>query len=226
MVLIISKSSWQSLILVKFQAFTKQPMEVFCKKRCSQKGVHKIHRKTSVLETLFQQSCRSKAVKKRLWHKCFPVNLAMFPRTPFLKNTSGRLLLLLAFEKQPPEVIYEKVFLKILQNLQKKHLWFAKFSRTPFLQSTSATATLLKSGTANSVQKILNEYFLSRNINLKSTVQVYNFFLGSINFQCMFSLVYTVYCSQQSKGVLYLKNFINSIGKHPCWSFFLIKLQA
>ena len=64
----------------------------------------------------------------------------------------------------------KKVFLKILQNLQKKHLWFAKFSRTPFLQSTSATATLLKSGTANSVQKILNEYFLSRNINLKSTV--------------------------------------------------------
>ena len=49
-----------------------------------------------------------KAVKKRLWHKCFPVNLAKFLRTPFLQNTSGRLLLLLTFQKQPPEVFYEK----------------------------------------------------------------------------------------------------------------------
>ena len=31
--------------------------------------------------------------KKRLWHRCFPVNLAKFLRTPFLQNTYGRLLL-------------------------------------------------------------------------------------------------------------------------------------
>ena len=41
---------------------------------------------------------RSKArpatlLKKRLWHGCFPVNFAKFLRTPFLQNTSGRLLL-------------------------------------------------------------------------------------------------------------------------------------
>ena len=49
--------------------------------------------------------------------------------------------------------------------------------------------------------KILHEYSLSRN----TTVQVYHFFLGTINFQCMFalvyvcklSLVYTVYCQKQ-----------------------------
>ena len=64
-----------------------------------------------------------------------------------------------------------------------KQLWFAKFSRTPFLQS--------------SVWKTSDEYSLSRNTNLRSTVQVYHFFLGSINFQCMFSLVYTVYCQKQ-----------------------------
>ena len=63
-----------------------------------------------------------------------------------------------------------------------KHLGFAKFSGTPFLQNTSATATLLKWGTANSVWKTLDEYSLSRNTNLKITVQVYHFFLGSINF--------------------------------------------
>ena len=31
--------------------------------------------------------------KKRLWHRCFPVNCAKFLRTPLLQNTSGRLLL-------------------------------------------------------------------------------------------------------------------------------------
>ena len=32
-------------------------------------------------------------IKKRLWHRCFPTNFAKFLRTPFLQNTSGRLLL-------------------------------------------------------------------------------------------------------------------------------------
>ena len=32
-------------------------------------------------------------LKKRLWHRCFPVNFAKLLRTPFLQNTSGRLLL-------------------------------------------------------------------------------------------------------------------------------------
>ena len=31
--------------------------------------------------------------KKRLWHRCFSVNFVKFLRTPFLQNTSGRLLL-------------------------------------------------------------------------------------------------------------------------------------
>ena len=32
-------------------------------------------------------------LKKRLWHRCFPLNFAKFLRTPFSQNTSGRLLL-------------------------------------------------------------------------------------------------------------------------------------
>ena len=32
-------------------------------------------------------------LKKRLWHRCFPVNFLKFLRTPFLRNTSGRLFL-------------------------------------------------------------------------------------------------------------------------------------
>ena len=33
--------------------------------------------------------------KKKLWHRCFPVNFAKFIRTPFLQNIFGRLLLTL-----------------------------------------------------------------------------------------------------------------------------------
>ena len=32
-------------------------------------------------------------LKKRLWHRCFPVNFVKFLITPFLQNTSRRLLL-------------------------------------------------------------------------------------------------------------------------------------
>ena len=32
-------------------------------------------------------------LKKRLWHRCFPVNFVKFLRTPFLQNTCGRQLL-------------------------------------------------------------------------------------------------------------------------------------
>ena len=31
--------------------------------------------------------------KKTLWHRCFPVNFAKFPRAPFLQSTSKQLLL-------------------------------------------------------------------------------------------------------------------------------------
>ena len=38
-------------------------------------------------------------LKKRLWHRCFPVNFVKFLRAPFLQNTSEQLLLNLAFLK-------------------------------------------------------------------------------------------------------------------------------
>ena len=34
-------------------------------------------------------------LKKRLWHKCFPVNFVKFLRIPCLQNTAGHLFLLL-----------------------------------------------------------------------------------------------------------------------------------
>ena len=38
----------------------------------------------------------STLLKKRPWHRCFPLNFVKFLGTPFLKNTSGRLLLSLS----------------------------------------------------------------------------------------------------------------------------------
>ena len=46
--------------------------------------------KTPVLESLFNKVA---GLKKRLQHKCFPVNIVKFLKTPILKNIYERLLL-------------------------------------------------------------------------------------------------------------------------------------
>ena len=129
----------------------------------------------------------------------------------------------------------------VFENFAKftgKHLWFAKFLKIPFLENTSGRlllafrATLLKRGTANRVWKTWDEDSLSRNTNLRSTVQVYHFFFRQdklsvyvfIGLHCLLpeaAIRVEVFCK---KGVL--KDFVNFIGKHLCWSLFLIKLQA
>ena len=158
------------------------------------------------------------------------MNLANFLRTPFLQNTSARLLLLLYFPKQPPEVFYEKmcfwkfrkthrktplvckifkntfftehirktafsfseaatggvlwknVFLKISQNSQENTFGLRNFQKHLFYRTHPEDCfwlfrvTLLKWDTANGVWKTSDEYSLSRNTDLRSTVQVYHFF--------------------------------------------------
>ena len=55
-----------------------------------------IHRNTTVLESLFKV-CNF--IKNRHQHKCFPMNIAKFLRTPILKNIWERLLPKVAFYK-------------------------------------------------------------------------------------------------------------------------------
>ena len=57
----------------------------------SVKKIRNIHKKTSVSESFFFFET---LLEKRLWYKCFSVSFVKFLRTPFLQNTSGRLLLL------------------------------------------------------------------------------------------------------------------------------------
>ena len=45
-----------------------------------------------ISQTSQGNSC-TRVLKKRLWHRCFPVNFVKFLRTPFLQNTFRRLLL-------------------------------------------------------------------------------------------------------------------------------------
>ena len=66
----------------------------------------------------------STLLKKSIWHRCFPVSFAKFLRTPFLENTSGRLLLSFSTEKSIPlfSLNPRKVFSQLdLDNLLYKN---------------------------------------------------------------------------------------------------------
>ena len=69
-------------------------------RRCSIKNLFFkilcIHRKTLVLEPLFNKVAGLHAcsfIKKRLQHRCFPMNTARFLRTPILRSICERILL-------------------------------------------------------------------------------------------------------------------------------------
>ena len=65
-------------------------------------------------ESLFLMKLQAEAcsfIKKRLWHRCVPVNFAKFLRTPFLQNTSRRLLLIVLLSLLSQDV-FEKNWIK------------------------------------------------------------------------------------------------------------------
>ena len=67
---------------------TRKPHPKFCQ-------ILEAVKKTPVPETPFHKVAGlspATLLKKSLLHRCFPVNFAKFLRTPFLQNTSGRLL--------------------------------------------------------------------------------------------------------------------------------------
>ena len=116
--------------------------------------------------------------------------------TEHLRTTASAL----SFSEAVTEGVHWKnVFLQISQNSQENTFGLQNFKKHLFYRTTLDNcfwffrATLLKWDTVNSVWKTSDEYSLSRNTNLRSTVQVYHFFFSRINFQCMSSLVYTAY---------------------------------
>ena len=79
-------------------------------------------------------------------------------------------------------VLWKNVFLKISQKSQENAFGLRNFQKHLFYRTPLDycfwlfRATLLKWDIANSVWKTSHQYSSSRNINLRSTVQVYHFF--------------------------------------------------
>ena len=84
-----------AVVCIVALSFQKQSPEVFYKKNVLRNftkfaGKH-------LCQSLFINKVAglrpATLLKKRLWYRCFPVNFVKLLRTPFLQNTSGRLLL-------------------------------------------------------------------------------------------------------------------------------------
>ena len=90
----------------------KQTPVAFCKKRCSQK-FHKLHRKTTAVESLFNEVPGLQ--QETLQQICFPVKFAKLLRAPILKNICEQLLLYLVKD-------VEQSFMKQFSCEQKKNI--------------------------------------------------------------------------------------------------------
>ena len=191
--------------LLLFLAFQKQPPEAFYEKRCSWNFCI-IHRKTPLVceiskSTFFTEnictttsafSFLETATGGVLWKKCFWKFPKIHRKTSLVceifKNTVFTEYLwktasAFSFSEAPTgSALWKKVFLKILQNSQENTFGLRNFQKHLFYRTPLDDcfwlfrATLLKWGTANSVWKTSDEYSLSRNTKLRSTVQVYHFF--------------------------------------------------
>ena len=81
----------QEHVVSERENLQKQSSRGVLKKRCS-KNIHQIYRKTPMPKWNFCKVVCS-FIEITLRHGCSPVNLLYIFRTPFLKNTSRRLLL-------------------------------------------------------------------------------------------------------------------------------------
>ena len=137
--------------------------------------------------------------------KCVLENFAKFTRkhflfckvfkNTFLQNTSRRLLLLLAFQKQPPEVFYEKRCSWKFRKIHRKTPLVLKL--TPFLQNTSEPLLLAFLCNVSKMGYCQHCYHYLETLILEVPFRYITSFFGTINFQHMSSLVYTVYCQKQ-----------------------------
>ena len=89
----------------------KNPLNIV---RSSHRGVLK-----KVLLKISQNSQKNTSVRvflrKRLWHRCFPVNCTTFLRTPILQNTSRLLLLYSTCRTYDPLVFRTRNCLQVIQ---------------------------------------------------------------------------------------------------------------
>ena len=94
-------NDWFWRVHISDWLYQKQPPEMLYKKSYSWK-FHNIHKKTPASEPLYDNIAGF--VKKRLQHKCFPVNTVKFLRTLILNNICERLLLYLREDRRTNEL--------------------------------------------------------------------------------------------------------------------------
>ena len=98
--------------------------------RCSQK-FHKIRRKHLCQSLIFNKVAGFRPetlLKKRPWHRCFPVNFVEFQRSPFLQNTFGGCFLTLKRTTKFPKIskkisgsaYYIRIFAVATKNVSKR----------------------------------------------------------------------------------------------------------
>ena len=99
--------------------------------KCSQK-FHKIRRKHLCQSLIFNKVAGLRPatlLKKRPWHRCFPVNFVEFQRSPFLQNTFGGCFLTLKRStKFPPEVRTTLGYLRLQQKMSQNVLLYLKIN--------------------------------------------------------------------------------------------------
>ena len=117
----------------------------------------------------------------------FSCEFSKISKNPFLQNTSGRLPLLLAFQKQPPEMFYEKRCSWKFCKIYWKTPVVGEIFKNIFFAEHFCNCNFTKMGHC---QQCLENLNLRWNTNTGSTVQVYHFFLPSINFQCISFILY------------------------------------
>ena len=104
----------------------------------------------------------------------FSSEFTKFLRTPFLQNTSRRLLLFLAFlEAATGVILWKKVFLKISQNSQKKLLAYEIFKNTFFTEHLWTTASAFSFSEAATWGVLWKKVFLKNSQIHKKTPLVY-----------------------------------------------------
>ena len=103
----------------------KHPPYVFCRNKCFRNFPKFKQENTYAWDPLLIKSqVPATLIKKSLWYRCFPVNFGKFLGTPFLQNTSRRLLLfclwllLLPVNLWKSSLWQKKVFLSLQHNLK------------------------------------------------------------------------------------------------------------
>ena len=104
----------------------KQPPEVFCKKAVL-RNFTKFTEK-HLCQRLFFNKLQASGLllKKRLWHRCFPVNFAKFLSKTFLQKASGRLLLFLLPGYLHREILFN--FSTLLCSVNFQSILITRFS--------------------------------------------------------------------------------------------------